>query len=84
MPRQQLENLITRLHEEINPDEGSLQQQQLLDELQKHLHQIDQPAPADPSFKDTANLLLESLEVEHPTAAGILREIIDTLGRLGL
>lgn len=84
MPRQQLENLITRLHEEFNPGQGSPLQQQWLDELQKHLHDSNQPEPADPSLKDMADQLLENLEIEHPQAAGIVREIIVTLGRLGL
>ncbi|MBK8288350.1 MAG: DUF4404 family protein [Cellvibrionales bacterium] len=44
----------------------------------------DQQAPVEPSLQDSANLLLESLEVEHPRAAGILREIVETLGRLGI
>ena len=76
MPQQHLENLITRLHDEISPGQSSPQQQQLLSELQSQ--------PPHPSVKDSANLLLESLEVEHPQAAGILREIIETLSRLGL
>lgn len=84
MPRQHLENLISRLHQEFNPGQTSPQQEQLLNELRNHLHKSGEPAPADPSLKDSANLLLESLEVEHPQAAGILREIIETLGRLGL
>jgi hypothetical protein len=84
MPQQQLENLITRLHEEFSPGLSSPQQQQLLDELKTHLHERNQPAPPDRTLKDTANLLLESLEIEHPQAAGVVREIIETLGRLGL
>lgn len=84
MPRQHLENLITRLHEEFSPGQSSPQQQQLLEGLKHHLHNADEQVPADPSLKDSANLLLESLEVEHPQAAGILREIVETLGRLGL
>ena len=76
MPQQHLENLITRLHDEFSPGQSSPQQQQLLSELQSQ--------PPHPSAKDSANLLLESLEVEHPQAAAILREIIETLSRLGL
>ena len=76
MPQQHLENLITRLHDEFNPGQSSPQQQQLLDELLNK--------PAHPSMKDSANLLLESLEVEHPQAASIVREIIETLSRLGV
>ena len=84
MPRQHLENLISRLHQEISPNQSSPQQQALLDSLQQHLHPQNTPAPADPTLMDTANAVLENLEIEHPQAAGILREIIETLGRLGL
>lgn len=84
MPRQHLDDLITRLHNEFSPGQTSPRQEQLLDELQLHIHNRNEVAPADPTPRDTANLLLESLEVEHPQAAGILREIIDTLGKLGL
>ncbi len=84
MPRQQLDNLITRLHEHLAPNENTPQQQQWMAELQRHRHNPNEPAPSDPSIQDTANLLLESLEEEHPQAAAILHEIIATLGRLGL
>lgn len=84
MPRQHLDNLISRLHQEFSPDSSSPQQQQLLNELQLHVHDHNEAAPADPSPKDIANALLESLEVEHPQAAAVVREIIETLGRLGL
>lgn len=84
MPRQHLQNLITRLHQEFSPGQSSPQQQALLNELQQHLHNSGEQAPADPSLTDSANLLLESLEIDHPQAAGIVREIIATLGRLGI
>ena len=84
MPKQQLENLITRLHDTFAPGQASPMQQQLLQDLQRHAHALDEPEPQDPTPLDTANLLLESIEEEHPQAAGIVREIIETLGRLGL
>ena len=84
MPRQHLENLITRLHEQFGSEPASPEQRRWLQSLQQHLHAPDEPAPADPSLADTANLLLESLGEEHPQAAAIVREIVDTLGRLGL
>ena len=84
MPRQHLDNLISRLHQEFSPGFSSPQQQQLLDELQLHMHNRNEATPAAPSPKDAANALLESLEVEHPQAAAVVREIIETLGRLGL
>ena len=84
MPKQHLENLISDLHETLAPGQTSPQQQQWLAELRRHAHPANEPEPADLTPRDTANLLLESLELEHPKAAGIVREIIDTLGRLGL
>ncbi|HQQ62349.1 MAG TPA: DUF4404 family protein [Pseudomonadales bacterium] len=84
MPRQHLENLITRLHEQFGDQASSPQQQQWMAELQHHLHNRNEPDVPDPGLQDTANLLLESFEEEHPKAAGIVREIIETLGRLGL
>lgn len=84
MPRQHLDNLISRLHNEFSPGFTSPEQQRLMNELQLHLHNSSDPAPAAPSPRDTANALLESLEVEHPQAAAVIREIIETLGRLGL
>lgn len=84
MPRQHLENLITRLHQEFSPGQTSPEQQRLLAELQLHLHNSSEPTPTDLTPADTANLLLETLEEEHPQAAGIVREIIETLGRLGI
>jgi hypothetical protein len=84
MPKQHLENLITHLHEQFGSTESSPQQQEWMTELQRHLHNSNEPTQPDPGLLDTANLLLESFEEEHPKAAGIVREIIDTLGRLGL
>lgn len=85
MPKQHLENLITHLHEQFADNQtSSPQQQQWLAEMQQHLHNRNEPGTPDPGLLDTANLLLESVEVKHPKAAAIVHEIIETLGRLGL
>jgi plasmid stabilization system protein ParE len=84
MPKQQLKNLITHLHDTFAPGQASTLQQQWMSELQRHAHNPGEPEPSDPTPQDAANLLLESLEADHPQAAGVLREIIATLGRLGL
>ncbi len=84
MPKQHLDNLITRLHDTFAPGQASTAQQQWMEDLRRHAHAPDEAEPADPSPLDTANQFLESLEQEHPQATGILREIIETLGRLGL
>lgn len=80
MPQQQLENLITRLHESFGSTETSPQQQQLLDDLQRHSAGGSDTL----SLQDSANVVLEELEIEHPKAAAVLREIVETLGRLGV
>jgi hypothetical protein len=81
MPQKHLDNLMTRLHETFGSSEVSPQQQQILDSMRLQLNgnSLDKP-----SLQDSANLLLEELEMDHPKAAAILREIIETLGHIGV
>lgn len=80
MPKQQLDNLISHLHDTIAPGQTSDIQQALLADLARHAN----TPGAVPDASKTAVLLLEEFSLEHPQAANVLREIIDTLGRLGV
>ena len=58
-------------------------------ELNKLAEQIDaqikvETATQDASLVDNVNLAVESFEVEHPTLAGTLRKIVQTLGNIGI
>ena len=58
-------------------------------ELNKLAEQIDaqikvETATQDASLVDNVNLAVERFEVEHPTLAGTLRNIVQTLGNIGI
>jgi hypothetical protein len=84
MSQATIKNLITSLHERFGDDLTSPQQQQLMEKLNLYSHKLDQKEPVDPDIKETLELLLEELEVQHPQAAGIIRQVIEALGNMGI
>lgn len=84
MPKQKLENLMSQLHEQFGTVEPSPQQQRLMRDLEAHVHNASEPTPEDPSLIESAELLIESLEGEHPRSTAILREILATLKNIGV
>lgn len=55
----------------------------LLEEIEQ---QLTQPSlnPPDTSLVDEVNLAVERFEVEHPTVAGTLRNILQSLANMGI
>ena len=84
MPQEKISNLITDLHERFGDDLSSPEQQALMQALQSHAHDLGAAEPVDPSFQETLNLLMEEVEIEHPQAAAILREVMDALKNMGI
>jgi hypothetical protein len=84
MPKQTLQNLISNLHDQFGDDETSAQQQQLMQALESHIHGMDEAAPVDPNVQETLTLLLDDVEVRHPQAAGIIREVMEALKNMGI
>ena len=56
----------------------------LMQQVERHIHDSDKPAPEDPSIEDTLELLIIDIEQEHPKAAIIVREIVKTLQNIGI
>ncbi len=83
MPKQQIEGLLTQLHEKFADSNTSPQQEAMLAQLQSQLTDWEGRKPSG-NFTETAELLLQEIEEEHPKAAGIIREIINTLGNIGV
>ena len=73
MPRQQLENLISHLHETFGDDLTSSQQAQLMQQMRNHVHELGEDDPIEPGMKETAELLLEEIQEQHPNAAAVVR-----------
>lgn len=84
MQKETIKNLAIQLHDEYGKDLTSPPQQQLMLDLQNHIHNLDEPAPKDPSFQETLALLIAEVEEEHPKAASVAREIISALGKMGI
>jgi predicted DNA-binding transcriptional regulator YafY len=84
MPNKKIENLMSELHGLFGSDMPSPQQQKLLEDLQAHIHSSLEPDPLDPSLTETAEMLVESIEQEHPRAVAIIRDILDTLKNIGV
>ena len=89
MPKERLRRLVTSLHDELErTPEVDAEGRELLRELTGDIEELvgyDAPAV---EKRDSAAERVETaavrLEAEHPRLAGILGEIVDALGRLGI
>jgi hypothetical protein len=82
------------LQEQLNALREQLEQNPPLSEPEReHLHQLMAQIDAeiqlenqlqDNNLVDGVNLAVERFEVDHPTIAGTLRNIVNTLGSMGI
>tara|TARA_R110001592_G_scaffold88520_1_gene260677 strand:- start:10985 stop:11239 length:255 start_codon:yes stop_codon:yes gene_type:complete len=84
MPKQKAEHLITDLHERFADEFISPEQLALLEQVKSHIHNMNEAEPADPTFLETVEQLVAEIEVEHPTAASILEQVLNTLKNIGV
>jgi hypothetical protein len=84
MPIDNLKALIINLHDSFGDDETSPQQQQLMQQLQIYVHDIDTAEPVPPGLIESAEILLEEMEEGYPKTAAIIRQVINTLGNIGV
>ena len=86
MPHEHVRNLIIDLHDSFAMEEASpsAQQQQLMQQLQHFSHNLDEAEPTPLNFSETAELLLEEVEESYPKTASIIREVINSLGNMGI
>jgi hypothetical protein len=87
MPAGELQAQLNTLREQLE------QNPPLTEEEREHLHQLMaqiqsqielETATQDNNLADGVNLAVERFEVEHPTIAGTLRNIVQTLGNIGI
>jgi len=83
MAKQHIEGLLSDLHEKFADSDTSPQQEAMLEQIKSQLSEWEGPKPSD-DFTETAEMLLQEVEEEHPTAAGILRQIINALDSIGV
>ena len=83
MPKHHIEGLITQLHERFADSDTSPEQEAMLARMKSQLAEWQGPKPPE-DFTETAEMLLQEVEEEHPKAAGLVREIINALNSIGV
>ena len=84
MPKEKIQHLITDLHERFGDSITSPQQEALIEQLNRHVHDMNTEEPADPDFIDTVDELIKEMEVEHPAATGVLSQVLEILKNIGV
>ncbi|WP_296247279.1 DUF4404 family protein [Pseudomonas sp. UBA4194] len=87
MPAAQLQEQLDQLSEQLEKNQTlSLEERQEMGELMAQIKaRIElENATADTSVADSVNLAAERFEVAHPAVAGVLRNIVQTLGNIGI
>ncbi|MCR8930352.1 MULTISPECIES: DUF4404 family protein [Pseudomonas] len=87
MPARELQDQLNTLREQLDSNPP------LSEEERTHLHELMAQIESeiqlenqlqDNNLVDGVNLAVERFEVEHPTIAGTLRNIMNTLGSMGI
>lgn len=79
----QLDSLNQQL--EHNPDLTAEDRSNLTEVMEQIQAQIElETVSQDPSIADGVNLAVERFEVDHPTIAATLRNVLVTLGSMGI
>ena len=87
MPARELQEQLDTLREQLekNPPLSEKEREDLNQLAARIDAQIKlENATQDHSLADNLNLAVERFEVEHPTLAGTLRNIVQTLGNIGI
>lgn len=87
MPARELQEQLHTLREQLEKNPPLSEKER--EDLNQLAEQIDaqiklENATQDHSLADNLNLAVERFEVEHPTLAGTLRNIVQTLGNIGI
>ncbi|WLG97599.1 DUF4404 family protein [Pseudomonas sp. FP198] len=87
MPARELQEQLNKLREQLeqNPPLSEVER----DDLHALMQQIElelelETQTSDANLADNVNLAVERFELEHPTIAGTLRNIVNTLGSMGI
>jgi len=87
MPARELQEQLDTLREQLEQNPPLTEEERVhLNELMAQIQsQIElETATHDNNLADGVNLAVERFEVDHPTIAGTLRNIVQTLGNIGI
>ncbi|EFW80871.1 DUF4404 family protein [Pseudomonas savastanoi] len=88
MPARELQEQLNTLREQLehNPPLSESDREnlhELMQQIETEI-QLENATHEDSSLADGVNLAVELFELEHPTIAGTLRNIVQTLGNIGV
>ncbi|NBF06417.1 DUF4404 family protein [Pseudomonas sp. Fl5BN2] len=87
MPARELQEQLDTLREQLeqNPPLSEAERTNLQELMQQIELQLKlETSTHDSSLADGVNLAVERFELEHPAIAGTLRNIVQTLGNIGI
>lgn len=84
MAKAKIEGLISDLHDKFGSDITSREQREMIEKMEAELDEWQGQKPRDMTFVETAEMLREELEEDHPKAAAIIHEIIEILNNIGV
>ncbi|MDQ3202984.1 MAG: DUF4404 family protein [Pseudomonadota bacterium] len=87
MPARELQEQLNTLREQLeqNPPLTEAERENLRDLMAQIDAEIElETKTQDTNLADNVNLAVERFELEHPTLAGTLRNIVQTLGNMGI
>ncbi|MBD8754233.1 DUF4404 family protein [Pseudomonas coleopterorum] len=87
MPARELQEQLDELREQLDKNQTlSLEEREdmraLMEQIKARMEL--ESATADNSVADNVNMAVERFEVDHPGVAGALRNIVQTLGNIGI
>jgi hypothetical protein len=87
MPARELQAQLDTLREQLEQNPPMTEEERadlhtLMGQIQAEI-EVEKTIP-DNNLADGVNLAVERFEVEHPTIAGTLRNIVQTLGNIGI
>lgn len=87
MPARELQQQLNTLREQLeqNPPLTEVEREDLHALMQKIELELElETKTQDSSLADNVNLAVERFEIEHPTLAGTLRNIVQALANMGI
>jgi hypothetical protein len=85
MPQERLKELLGQLHQELeNTPAADAETRRMAKKLDEDIHRMLEQEQEQDSVTDRAKALEAHFAAEYPVAERFLREIIDTLAKLGI
>lgn len=84
MSNERIKDLLAQLREELDQADVDAELQQLMSDLDNDIHSVIENDSDVSALVERATGLEANFSVNHPAAARFMREVIDTLARMGV